>query len=67
MNENTTSNVTATIYIAKGIHYFITCRGDEIPYYSTSYLYGKYIFKYCEEYDLYRYNYNAHDNWYITI
>jgi hypothetical protein len=30
-------------------------------------LYGKYIFKYCEEYDLYRYNYNAHDNWFITI
>jgi hypothetical protein len=30
MNENTTSNVTATIYIAKGVHYFITCRGEEV-------------------------------------
>lgn len=63
MNENITSNVTATIYIAKGIHYFITCRGDE----STMYGVAKHIFKYCEEYDLYRYNYDAHDNWDITI
>jgi len=55
--------VTATIYVAKGIHYFITCRGDESPMYTKV----PYVFKYCEEYDLYRYNYNAHDNWVITI
>ena len=65
LQESSAKKIKATIYLAKGSHFFFTCSGDESG--QTSHKDFSGIIDYCSKYDLYRYSYSANDNFDVTI